>query len=128
MRVKSDMGDSRMAVESDALDCCRRYLDAILKPNSREALEFTRDIIKSPDDVSFCWQKVIMPAMHQVGDLWAEGKITVGQEHLATSITQRVMSAFYPMILDAPRTKGKIVFVSSPGELHDVGARMIADL
>ena len=106
----------------------QRYLGAILKPSSVEALGVARESIRSVHDVTNWWINIIRVAMYEVGRLWAEGEITVGQEHLATSITQRVMSAFYPMILEMPRHKGSIVFTASPGELHEIGPRMMADI
>jgi methanogenic corrinoid protein MtbC1 len=47
---------------------------------------------------------------------------------MASAITQRVMAHYYPQILDVPRQKGSVVVISSPGELHEIGARILSDL
>jgi methanogenic corrinoid protein MtbC1 len=103
------------------------YLQALLKPDSAEAIRTIEAAVHTVDDISACWEQIIQPAMYEIGRLWATGQITVGQEHLATSITQRVMSIYYPMILSRPRTRGTIIVSGSPNELHELGPRMVAD-
>lgn len=104
------------------------YTAAVLKPSVADAIAITKVNVKTVDDIKFWWRHVIEPAMYEVGRKWEEGRITVGQEHLATAITQRVMSLFYPMLLEIPRDRGRIVIAASPGELHELGPRMVADL
>lgn len=106
----------------------KRYLIAILEPDMRTAMNIARDYIQTVYDIPVWWERVILPTMYEIGRLWAEGTITVGQEHIATSITQRVMSVYYPMILELPRNKGTIVVTVSQDELHEIGARMLSDI
>ncbi len=105
-----------------------RYLEALLKPNSADALACAQERIQAVKDIAYWWQKIIEPAMHEIGRLWAVGAITAGQEHIATAITSRVMSSFYPMILAQSRDKGHLVVTASPGELHELGPRMVSDI
>ncbi|MBX0328280.1 cobalamin-dependent protein [Oscillochloris sp. ZM17-4] len=105
-----------------------RYLQALLTPDMQAALLAAEEYIQSPEQIITWWECVIQPAMYEVGHLWAQGEISVGQEHLATAITQRVMAHFYPQILDMPRMKGRVVVAASPGELHEIGARVVSDL
>jgi methanogenic corrinoid protein MtbC1 len=104
-----------------------RYLQALLKPDSEEAIRTVQAAIHDVEDIAVCWEQVVQPAMYEIGRLWEVGRISVGQEHLATSITQRVMSIYYPMILHRPRTRGTIIVSGSPNELHELGPRMVAD-
>jgi MerR family transcriptional regulator, light-induced transcriptional regulator len=104
------------------------YLDALLAPDGRKALQVSKSFIQQVQDIPVWWEQIICPSLYEIGRLWSEGKITVGQEHMATSITQRVMSAYYPMILDLPRQRGTMVIAVSQGELHEIGARMLADM
>ncbi len=106
----------------------QRYLNALLAPDARAALDAAAAYIHGPDQIATWWECVIRQAMYEVGQLWAQGEISVGQEHLATAITQRVMAYYYPQILGAPRDKGRVVVTSSPGELHEVGARILSDI
>jgi MerR family transcriptional regulator, light-induced transcriptional regulator len=64
-----------------------------------------------------------------VGDLWADGHISVAQEHLATSITMRVVvlqrEAFR---LARQRSSHRVLLAAAQGELHVVGLEMAASL
>lgn len=112
----------------EAMDLYNEYLEALLKPSGPNALVSAQRTIKNVNDVEYWWLKIIEPAMHEIGRLWAVGTITVAQEHIASGITSRVMSSFYPMILAQPRGKGNVIMTASPGELHEIPVRMVSDL
>lgn len=125
--IPKDMPSSVEGEES-LTDYFRSYLDALLEPNTRKAVEVSQAYIKTVWDIPKWWEQIITPALYEVGRLWAEGEITVGQEHVATSITQRVISLHYPKILEIPRQHGTIVVSASPNEFHEIGARILADM
>jgi methylmalonyl-CoA mutase cobalamin-binding domain/chain len=104
------------------------FITALLKPSVAEAVALTGAHVKSPSDIGFWWQEVIEPSLYHIGWLWEEGLITVGQEHLATAIVQRVMSIFHPKIDSQALIKGKVLIAATPNELHEVGPRMVAHL
>lgn len=106
----------------------QRYLLALLAPDARAALSVAEEYIHSPSQIAIWWEHVIRPTMYEIGRRWAQGEISVGQEHLATAITQRVIAQYYTQILDVPHQKGRVVIAASPGEFHDLGARILSDL
>lgn len=106
----------------------QQYLAAVLKPSMSDAVKLCSEHIETVGDIQVWWQDIIRPAMHEIGRLWELGHLTVGREHLATSITQRVLALFYPKLLDIKRDKGTVILAATPGELHELGARMVADL
>jgi MerR family transcriptional regulator, light-induced transcriptional regulator len=70
---------------------------------------------------------VFQPVQREVGRLWQNNEITVAEEHYCTASTQWLMAQFYPQIL-ATRRIGRTVVVACVGnELHEIGARMVAD-
>jgi methanogenic corrinoid protein MtbC1 len=115
-------------VTAELLDFYRRFLAALLKPDAEAAIKITGEYVKGPAQIPVWWESVIQPSLYEIGYQWARGEITVGQEHMATAITQRVMALYYPMILELPRNKGRIVVTASPGEFHEIGTRIVADL
>jgi MerR family transcriptional regulator, light-induced transcriptional regulator len=126
--VESQVSTDPVRVEESLLPYFQNYLRSLVEPDSQSAIRISRSFIQTVRDIPVWWEQVICPTMYEIGRLWAEGELTVGQEHIATAITQRVMALFYPLILELPREKGSIVVTASPGELHEVGARMLADL
>jgi len=115
-------------ITDDLLPYFTQYLQALLKPDMAAAIRVTGGYVTNPEQLAIWWERIIYPAMYEIGRLWANGEISVGQEHLATAITQRVMAIYYPLILNLPRQKGSVVVSSSPGELHEIGGRILSDL
>lgn len=79
------------------------------------------------------YQRVIAPAMHELGRLWEKGAITIADEHLATALTQRVLAAVRtPELLEetlpARPDKPRALLAAVQGEQHALGLRMAADL
>jgi len=70
---------------------------------------------------------VLQPAQREIGRLWQESRIGVAQEHVATSISELVISQLYTHLpREAPN--GKLAVVACvEGELHEIGGRVGAD-
>lgn len=77
--------------------------------------------------------EVLTPAMVEIGRLWETAQIGVGQEHLATQITQTILARLAPSLeeasaaLSAGGRRRTAIVAGTPGELHGLGARMVAD-
>ncbi len=79
------------------------------------------------------YQSVVAPAMHELGSLWEKGAITIADEHLATALTHRVLSAlrspaFIDQAFEPPSAKPRAMLAAVQGEQHALGLRMAADL
>jgi methanogenic corrinoid protein MtbC1 len=79
------------------------------------------------------YQRVITPAMHELGRLWAEGAITLADEHLATAVTYRVLVAIRPpkQFEQTPEPDSGMrcaLMAAVQGERHALGLRMATDL
>lgn len=75
------------------------------------------------DDIRF---HLITPAMHDVGEQWERGAIGVGDEHLATSICEWLLFALAGRTRRHPTTGRRALVGCSEGELHSMGARILA--
>src|SRR3954471_12549838 len=71
---------------------------------------------------------VFQEALFEVGRRWEENTITVSEEHMATAISQYLLAQLYPRIAWAGAIKGRIVVTGVQGELHHVGANIVADV
>jgi len=112
----------------NALPITPAYLRATLAGNHGEALRVALDEgLHAGVSPSALQLRMILPAQREVGRLWQENVISVAQEHLATAVSQLVLSHLYPH-LPRPHGNGTRVLVACvEGELHDMGARMGAD-
>ena len=75
------------------------------------------------DDVRF---HLITPALHDVGVLWERGEIGVADEHLASSVCEWVLFALAGRVRRPLGTGQRALVGCSEGELHGLGARIIA--
>ena len=74
---------------------------ALLKGSYRE-LRDALGTIKDTRSLSDFYLKVVQPAMYEIGSLWQTGEISVAEEHLATSLMNRLMASTYSMIDTVP--------------------------
>jgi diguanylate cyclase (GGDEF)-like protein len=73
--------------------------------------------------------RVIAPAMHEIGQLWEKGGLTVAQEHLASAVSYHVLTRLYPGLLRRSTHQDQTVVVAAVhGEHHVLGLRMVADV
>lgn len=103
------------------------FIAALLQPSLKTAENIAKKFISDGGNISDFWLKIITPALYKIGDLWENSKITVGEEHTATSLCQMVMSSYYSEVIKHVENKPTIVAITSPNELHQVGLRMLAD-
>jgi methanogenic corrinoid protein MtbC1 len=102
------------------------YLNALLDRDRKRAY----DIIMAAKgkgvplrDIYLTLQKV----QYELGRQWQHRQISVAQEHYATAVTQQILAQFYPDVLSAKFKKGTAVVACVGSELHEMGARMVAD-
>lgn len=105
-----------------------RFVRALLRADTSEAIAIARECVVNRTDVERFFGGVVRPAMREVGTLWEDGGISVAQEHVATAIANRALAAVYENHVVTTPTKGRALVLCAVGELHDLGARMVADL
>ena len=105
----------------------RDFLAALLDGNRRRASEMILAAVKGGTSVKEIYAQVFERTQREVGRLWQTNSISVAQEHFCTAATQMVMSQLYPYIFTGQRTGRRMVMACVGGELHEIGARMVAD-
>ena len=108
-------------------ELARRYLDALLKADRREASQMVLDAVHQGTPVRDIYLHVFQRSQYEIGRLWQSNQISVAQEHLCTAATQLIMSQLYPFIFETERKNRRIVAACVGGDLHEIGIRMVAD-
>jgi methanogenic corrinoid protein MtbC1 len=107
----------------------RVYLEALRAADTAGAYRIASQALAEGLSLAALYQRVIAPAMHELGRLWQRGAITVADEHLATALTHRVLATLRPNPRDAePRPRPRVLLAAVPGEQHALGLQMAADL
>lgn len=116
-----------MAPAADSPSSTDPYLDALVRPDPRAARAVVENMVSSGQPVRAIYTEILGPALVEVGRLWQQARITVAHEHLATATTKAIMARLAPLVGKLPSIGRRIVLACSPGELHGVGLRMVAD-
>lgn len=104
------------------------YLQAVLAGSRTAALNVVREALRDGVSVLDLYADVLQATLYEVGRLWETNRITVAHEHAATAITQFVMAQMYDRMERSTGAKGRILLTGLNGELHNVGALMVADV
>jgi methanogenic corrinoid protein MtbC1 len=111
----------------DAQKQMQILLTHMLNNNYRACIDLAVESVHSAGDLARFYQEVMTPTLYEIGRLWEEGEISAVQEHMATAISMRIMSAMYGGFVLGDASKGKAVITAAPNEYHEVGARMVSD-
>lgn len=106
----------------------RSFLLLFMSGDSQSCFSFIDQSIYTPDDVKHFYLDVVWPVMCRIGHMWVSNQISVAEEHLATAIVSNIMGSLYRRFAPFPVTRGQAVVSAGPNELHEIGARMVADL
>lgn len=69
-------------------------------------------------------EDVVVPIMREVGDRWADGRITVAEEHAATWLVSSWVGS-QVRSMPPPLHKGLIVTAAPQGERHELGLELL---
>lgn len=103
------------------------FVDDLIHLRRSEAHNLVRVLYAKGTDLKDLYLKIFQPALYETGRLWHTGRITVAQEHYCTSAVQQIIAGFYPEIMKKEKIGQRMVASCVPGELHEVGVRMVAD-
>jgi methanogenic corrinoid protein MtbC1 len=103
------------------------FLAAILGGQRQAALGVVEEALRSGHSIVDVYVDVFTESLYRVGDLWERNKISVAQEHIATSITQYAIAAVYRRMVPSEVNRGSMVVTGVAGELHQIGANLVAD-
>lgn len=121
---KTEVGDRTSRYEAEI----EQYMDGLFKKNNRKVFYLVQKFVEKGIPLNDIYVEILAESMRRIGELWHTAQITVDTEHYCTSVTQMAMAQLYPMLFETER-KNKTLLCACPGtELHEMGARMVADL
>jgi len=116
-----------MTEKTDVLKrLCKSYVNALVEGNRVQATAIVREGLKASASPFSVYLDILSPAQAEIGDLWSSGQINIAQEHWATEVTFAIMEDLKRSI-EPQRDLGlRAVVTSIEGDLHNLGARMVA--
>ncbi|HSJ24870.1 MAG TPA: cobalamin-dependent protein [Longimicrobiales bacterium] len=104
------------------------YLQAVLAGERRTALVAALEPLQRGASVADIYCDLLQPTQYAIGRLWERNQISVAREHMATAITQYVVSQLYGRLSIPAAVRGNAIVTGVEGELHQLGANMVADV
>jgi methanogenic corrinoid protein MtbC1 len=104
------------------------YVDHLLAGEDDDCLAEGRAHAGDLQGLHQLYVEVIQPSQYRVGELWETGRISVATEHLATATNSLVASTCYAPLAHASTGGPRALIVCAPDEMHELGARLLADL
>lgn len=106
----------------------QQYLDSLFKKDMKQSMSLIHQFKEQGISIVDIYVDILAESMRRIGEMWHKAQITVDIEHYCTSTTQMAMSQMYPDIFSHKRKNRKIICACPGSELHEMGARMVADL
>ena len=72
--------------------------------------------------------ELIGPALQSIGTLWEQGKLSIAEEHRASSVATRLVGRLGARFARRGHRRGTVVLAAAPGELHALPVSITANL
>jgi methanogenic corrinoid protein MtbC1 len=118
---------SFIETDNPLADLARSYMDALVRGDRFSASCIVLEAARQGTAIKDIYLHVFQCSQREIGRLWQTNQISVAQEHFSTAVTQLVMSQLYPYIFASEKKGRRLVTTCVGGELHEIGARMVAD-
>jgi DNA-binding transcriptional MerR regulator len=102
------------------------WREACLVFNEAEAELATAKALAIATPEVVCTQ-VLQKGLAELGDGWYAGKVSVQQEHFASTLVARHLNALFA-VAPSPTHSGRLLAACPPGETHDLSLLMLAFL
>ena len=81
--------------------------------------------LAAADGLTHTTEQVLAPVLRQVGEQWVAGRLSIGVEHRASAIVERILGELHPN--PRGRRRGSAVVASLTGERHGLPIVMAAN-
>jgi methanogenic corrinoid protein MtbC1 len=104
------------------------YLTALIAGDRTTCTIIVQDLMSSGIDVRDLFINLFQRSLYDLGELWEHHRISVAVEHLASAITERLLSMVEVDTFSAPHIDQSVIIACIADEFHQIGARMVSDV
>ncbi|HEX3052525.1 MAG TPA: cobalamin-dependent protein [Aggregatilineaceae bacterium] len=112
---------------SSFAEIAEQYTRLILEGDRGAAQHLVFGVLDQGATVRDIYLKIFQPSLYEVGRQWEAGQLSIAREHLATAVTQSVLSSIYSRVSLPPHLSHHAVVACLSGNYHEIGPRMLAD-
>lgn len=107
--------------------------DAVVQPMLKYALKFDRGMVHNilncfslaQHPINEIFDHVLTPVLHQVGDLWERGEISIFDEHFASQAIRDGLARMQGGLKAPDKIIGNVFCLNMSSELHDIALKMV---
>ncbi len=114
--------------ENPFKELAQNYLSFLVNGDKNSAHQLIMQSVENKTSIKDLYLNVFQVTQKETGRLWQLSRITVAQEHFITAATQLIMAQLYPYLFTTEQKNYKVIVSCVEGELHEIGARMVADI
>ena len=103
------------------------FIECLLSGKEDRTSVLVNAMLESRVSLEAIYTNVFQPALHEIGKLYLTGNIDEAQEHLASEITERMMSRVSQFYSPVHRSHYRAVLGCVADNWHALGLRMISD-
>ena len=104
------------------------YLAALLAGDRAGCTNIVQELNTADITLKDLYLNLFQRSLYRTGELWEQHKVSVSVEHLATAITERLLTLVEPKIFSGQYRDHSVIVACVADEYHQLGARMVADL
>lgn len=106
----------------------RLYLLHLLQREQDKALGVAIDALRGGLALAAVHERVIVPALGEVGRMWHLGEASIADEHFCTAATRSVVAQLRAAAAPPAPDGRRALCLAVAGDLHDLAIRMASDL
>jgi excisionase family DNA binding protein len=99
----------------------------LLDGAAADAAALARKVVADGAPVGDVYIQLLAPALHRIGEDWAQGHVLVAQEHRATEIVTSITARLGEHFRRRGPARGTAVTLTPTGDHHALAASMVAD-
>lgn len=108
-------------------DIYENYFQALLQGDRTACSRLVQQLLDQDISLYELYVDLFQRSLYEIGYLWETNKISVSVEHMATSVTESLLTMVYPKIFSADHKGKKAVVSCLVNEYHQIGGKMVAD-
>jgi len=128
MREEAPLASSTLDHMGPDGTLARLYLLYLLQRNRDQAFGIVDTLLASGMSLGHLYERVIAPAMAEIGHMWHLHEASIADEHFCTAATQVIMAQLRAKSRCKPANGLVVITCCAGGDLHELGIRMVSDI
>jgi len=104
------------------------YFNGLLEGDKNRCRKVVDKLLEERTGVIEIYTELFQKTLYQVGKMWDQNKLSVGDEHMGTEITEELLYYCSSRITPVRQLNKKALVSCVNKEFHKLGARMAADV